>query len=76
MSDKLGLKSRGRFWSAVLIPVAVALYLLSVGPMAWLEKHDWIPSIVMDLYAPLWHVPLDRHPWDWLSRWETSWRDR
>jgi hypothetical protein len=76
MSDSRDRKRHGHFGWIILIPVMLALYILSVGPMAWLEQHDWIPSIVMDVYAPLWHVPRDRHPWDWSIRWEMWWRNR
>ena len=74
MSDEPKKRSRAWIWWTLLV-VFVLLYPLSVGPMAWLESHDWIPSIVMDVYEPLWHVPIDRHPWDWLSRWEMFWRN-
>jgi hypothetical protein len=73
MSDEP--KKRSGAWIGWALLAFLVLYPASVGPMAWLEKHDWIPSIVMDVYRPFWYVPLDRHPWDWLSRWETFCRD-
>jgi hypothetical protein len=75
MTDKPDGKRWGRVWPVTILMI-VALYPLSVGPMVWLENHDWIPSFVMNAYRPLWNVPIDRHPWDWLSRWETFWRNR
>jgi len=74
-TDRPDGKRRG--WASVaIVLVVLVLYPLSVGPMVWLETHDWIPSVVMEVYRPLWYVPLDRHPWDWLSRWESFWRNK
>ncbi len=33
--------------------VVFALYVLSVGPVAWLDEHDVIPDSTRIVYAPL-----------------------
>jgi hypothetical protein len=75
MTDEPDGKQPGWAWRLAIVLGVLVLYLLSVGPMVWLEKHDWIPSSVMGVYRPLWHVPPHRHPWDWLIQWEAFWRN-
>ncbi len=76
MSDRPSGKWWRRVGRVALILGAIVFYVLSAGPMAWLESHDWIPSPVMDVYAPLWYLPVKHHPWDWAFRWEMWWRNR
>jgi hypothetical protein len=74
MSDE-PQKRRWWGWIGWALLAFLLLYPLSVGPMVWLETHDWIPSIVMEVYRPFWYVPADRPPWTLLRRWEAFWRD-
>jgi hypothetical protein len=39
---------------AVLAPV---LYVLSIGPAAWLSKRSPLPEFVVSIYSPLKHLP-------------------
>jgi hypothetical protein len=35
--------ARSRSWAGVLI-LLVALYVLSIGPVEWLDRHDFLPD--------------------------------
>ena len=48
-------KGSSLWWvGAVTVPV---LYVLSVGPAAWLYKHGYLPEWVGIIYAPLEFLP-------------------
>ena len=45
-------------WAWIVIPCAVVMYPLSIGPVIWLQDHEWVSPRVVDALGETAYWPL------------------